>query len=545
MSPLRFGVSTKIFLGFAVVIASFAIASLYSAYRMQNLGESVRFIRRGALPAQGELRVLRNELKAFERALLDRRRQSDLEWARSNLPELKPYERLGELRGRVEELAARPHLNATGRRALEKLGAELLGLESERGALAGLLDTGSLPAVQTLLQETGELSNDHELYELLTRAFTQRVDSGELEEALEFQTALRNVLRQLDRRLSELGRQLDEALAKTNEQAERDEENAVLAVVVLTAVALLISLSALLISHFTLAPIRQLREGVQRIAEGDYGRRVNVATQDEIGQLAGEFNRMVESLAERDRQLARQREALLRTERLATIGKMSAHITHEIRNPLLPLSLNVELLKDELDSALAGDRAARDEVSFLVDAMSRELDRLKAVTGRYLDFARLPTLEPGPTDLVAAVRDTLQFHRSEFTKFNVVLEAELEPVPELELDGQQIRQILVNLLRNAAEALPEGGKIWVKTGNSDGVAFVEVADDGPGISEEDMEKVFGPFFSTKRTGTGLGLAVTQQIMALHGGSIEISCPEGGGTRVALRFPVMDSGGRSR
>lgn len=533
---MRLSVSTKIFLGFALVIASFGVVSVYSIARMQTLGENVRFIREGVVPARDALRGLRTEMKGFEEALA-RRRPSDLAWVRSFLPTLEPFERIGSQRRRVLELAARPHLTPRDRRTLETLAAELRQIEEGRAALDVLVAAGGPPAVQVVLREPNAPTSDRALYGVLTRAFDQKLTEGDTEAALDMQSALGSILRRIDRRLIELGRGFTRAIDATYAEAQRDEDNAILAVIVISTVALLISLGALLSSHLTLRPIRQLREGVRRIAEGDYARRVPVSTHDEIGQLAVEFNRMAESLQERDRMLARQREALLRAERLATIGKMSSQITHEIRNPLSSIGLNVELLEEELAAASAGDAEAAAEAGALLRAVTAEVDRLRDVTERYLRFARLPTADPSPGDLVRVIEDLLEFSHEELQARRVEVETALAPLPQLDIDVQQLRQAFLNVVRNAEEAMPDGGRLSVSTGVEDGAAVIRFADSGVGIPPDDLDKVFDPFYSTKQAGTGLGLALTQQIVSDHGGAIDLDSRPGEGTTVIVRIPL--------
>jgi signal transduction histidine kinase len=539
---MRLSITTKIFLGFAVVIASFGVVSLYSIVRMQTLGENVRFIREGVIPARDALRELHSEMKGFEEAL-GRRRPSDLSWVRSFLPTLAPFERIEALRGRVVELAARPHLSARDRRTLEKLATELQHIGTGNAALEALRSTGGPPPVQLLLRDPLAPTTDRALYGVLTRAFDQRVTEGDQDAALDLQSALGSVLRRIDRRLVELGRGFTRAIAATYAEAQRDEDNAILAVVASATVALLISLGALLSSHLTLRPIRALREGVLRIAEGDYARRVPVTTRDEVGQLAAEFNRMAESLQERDRMLARQREALLRAERLATIGKMSSQITHEIRNPLSSIGLNVELLEEELLAASTGDAEAAREAAALLRAVTGEVDRLRDVTERYLRFARVPSADPSPGDLVQVVADLLDFSREELQTRGVQVEVALAPLPQLDIDVQQLRQAFLNLVRNAAEAMPDGGRLRVETAVDGETVVVRFCDSGVGIPAEDLDKVFDPFFSTKQAGTGLGLALTQQIVSDHGGAIDLSSRPQAGTTVSVRLPLPGAAGR--
>ena len=413
-------VATKIFLGFTVVIVSFGLVSVDSIFRMRSLGENLRFLREGVIPTRDKLKDLHSELKAFEVAL-SRRRLSDLEWLQSFLPTLEPFERIAEMVSRIDALADRAHVKPANRRMLAEVGQRLEVLVSGRLALDGLLEARGLPRVQKLITELPPEATDPDLFALLARELDQCVRDDDLATAREIQRALRGIFRHVERKILEVAHRYTLAIEATTQQAERDEDNAILAVIISSTVALFISLAALFVSYLTLAPIRQLRGGVRRISEGDYERRVRVSTRDEIGQLAAEFNKMAQSLAERDHILEQQREALLRADRLATIGKMSSQVTHEIRNPLSSIGLNVELLEDELERAATGDADAAAEARALLGAVTAEVDRLRAVTEQYLRFARLPKMTRTTASLSRVLTELLNFMREELAGLGIRL----------------------------------------------------------------------------------------------------------------------------
>lgn len=226
------------------------------------------------------------------------------------------------------------------------------------------------------------------------------------------------------------------------------------------------------------------------------------------------------------------KEALIRSERLAAIGRMSAHVTHELRNPLSSIGINAEMLMDTLKL-----RGADPSAQEMGQAIIREVERLTEITEQYLRFARLPEPVLAPVDLVEVVRDLGRFVEQECQAAQVSLRTEL-PAHRLEarVDGDQLRQALLNLVRNAREAMPSGGEVRLIVKASDTSVRILVEDEGPGISEEALERIFDPFFSTKLTGTGLGLALTQQIVSEHGGRL-IAENHQSGARVILEFPL--------
>lgn len=275
----------------------------------------------------------------------------------------------------------------------------------------------------------------------------------------------------------------------------------------------------------TLRPLKVLRLQAREIAGGDYARRVGVRSRDEIGDLAREFDGMAQAIQEREQRL-------IRSERLATVGRMAAHITHEVRNPLASLGLYVELLGDEL--AGVGDEPRR-----LVSAIGKELDRLSEITETYLRFVRLPRPKLEREELGALATSVLEFSRAELQAAGIALDLLVAPrLPEVAADENQIRQALLNLVRNAKEAMGGGGRLRVELVEvPTGHVRLTVADTGSGIAPENLAKIFEPFFSTKDKGTGLGLALVQQIVIEHGGRIEAQSPPGGGTAFVMTFPA--------
>jgi signal transduction histidine kinase len=307
-------------------------------------------------------------------------------------------------------------------------------------------------------------------------------------------------------------------------ELSNNERRAVDAALLLTGLGLFLAVVAALLVLRTLWPLRVLREHARQIAGGDYGRRTDVRSRDEIGDLAREFNAMAHAIEEREHRL-------IRSERLATVGRMAAHITHEVRNPLASVGLYLELLSDEIG-------AENPEARRLVKSLSTEVDRLSEITETYLRFVRLPTPKLEREDLGALVSSVMEFSRGELSVARIDLDLAIASgLPEVGVDESQIRQALLNLVRNAKEAMPEGGRIRVEVGTVDsGWVRLAVGDSGPGISQENLGKIFDPFFSTKEKGTGLGLALVQQIVSDHGGRIEVDLPPTGGTTFAILLP---------
>ncbi len=221
---------------------------------------------------------------------------------------------------------------------------------------------------------------------------------------------------------------------------------------------------------------------------------------------------------------------LIQTERLAAIGRMAAHVTHEVRNPLSSIGLNVDMLGDELSDADS-------ESSKLMESIQQEVERLESITEEYLRLARLPEPSLTPEDPTGLLRDTADFVQREMDAAGVELDVDLaSQLPEVAMDEPQLRQALLNLLRNAREAMPEGGTAKLEATRYEGGVRIQVHDEGAGITEEDREHVFDLFYTTKERGTGLGLPLTQQIVVAHGGKIACKPRHPQGTTFEVWLP---------
>ncbi len=300
---------------------------------------------------------------------------------------------------------------------------------------------------------------------------------------------------------------------------------------VLGLIAVLIGLLTTMWAVFTLRPLRRLRLAAGRIAEGDYASRIDERGPTEVADLAREFNVMGRAIEEREREL-------VRSERLVAVGKMAAMITHEVRNPLSAIGLNTELLVEEL-AALPPERAG--EAAALCRAITTEVDRLTAITEDYLQFARLPKPRVQPEPVEKIIRSLAEFAREDLDSRGVKLEVSVQTdLPRALADEGQLRQALLNLVRNAAESIEEVGSGTISIdARRGGPETVEIAvrDDGLGIPEEVQTKLFDPFFSTKQDGTGLGLALTHQIIREHGGSIRVNSRPGEGATFVMVIPA--------
>jgi signal transduction histidine kinase len=203
-----------------------------------------------------------------------------------------------------------------------------------------------------------------------------------------------------------------------------------------------------------------------------------------------------------------------------------------VRNPLSSIALNLDLLEEELGSS-------DPEVKNLLRAIGQEVQRLSGLSDQYLSMARRKAPEVEECDLGALVRSAVEFMKPEVERHGVELSSDIPAqLPWVNVDQGQIRQVLFNLVRNAREAMPEGGRVLIRIQKIPGALSVRVSDNGPGVPLERIEQLFDPFFTTKDHGTGLGLAVSRQILAAHGGKLEYKPIAPRGSAFTLQIPLL-------
>ncbi|HEU4536249.1 MAG TPA: ATP-binding protein, partial [Polyangiaceae bacterium] len=323
------------------------------------------------------------------------------------------------------------------------------------------------------------------------------------------------------------GRKVERAMDELVDAAVARERRAFEFLLGLSAGTLAVGLFTALYARRALAPLARVTARAEAVARGDLRPRPVEPSNDEIGELATTFEGMVGAIG-------RARRELVQAERLATVGRLAAQITHEIRNPISALGLNVELLEEEVAALPEGAGEARQ----LLAAIKGEVERLAQLSNRYLGLARRPRPDPQTGDVGDLVADVLRFVRPELERAGVRVAFERAAgAPDVRFDEAQIRQALLNLIRNAREAMPGGGSLTLGVAPSgEGGVEITIDDTGGGVPEEVRGSLFDPFFTTKKQGTGLGLAITREIVEAHGGAIACEGREGG-TRFRLRLPT--------
>jgi two-component system NtrC family sensor kinase len=499
--PPRKTVARRVLASFAVTVLAFAGTVGWSGVAQKRAAEDSEELAKGYVRVALEL----GQLRATQATL-------------STLVDGIPDERDPlSTRLLIETLTSARHAEFSQTRKAVNLELPEVGSPATRALATSL--AGELAAAESTLAE------DHAAFETLFGA----IDAGDKDGVNRTLVAVGAIEHDADKRLHALADLVKSSMDELSLAAHAREVRAIYALIGLSLLTLGVGVLVSIHIRRVLAPLARVTERAQAVARGDLTPRDVVPTDDEIGELALAFERMVSAVA-------RAQVRAVSNERLAAIGKMAAHVTHEIRNPLSSIGLNIELLEEEL----AKD-STRSEALLLLSAIAREVERLGLLSEEYLRVARLPSPRMEAEDIATTAREVVAFARPEIERAGCTLSLRVDDdLPPALFDEAQIRQALVNLLRNAREAMGDGGPIDVHV-LADGMSVaIDVDDRGGGISDEIRARVFDPFFSTKGEGTGLGLAITRQIVEAHGGGITCAAREGGGTRFRIALPIAPS-----
>ena len=272
-------------------------------------------------------------------------------------------------------------------------------------------------------------------------------------------------------------------------------------------------------------PIHQLTAGVSQIASGELTHQLEVNSRDEIGQLTQGVNRMAADLKT-------NLERRISAERVAAWRDVARQIAHEIKNPLFPIRVSIENLQKARSQPEIFDSICDECTETIIE----EVDRLQRMVDEFHQFARMPLPDRKPSNLNQIAENALNLYSQSLSQIQI--KTDLNPdLPRISIDPEQIAQVLQNLIKNAVEAMPDGGTLRISTQPIDGSGVaVEVRDTGMGMSRETQREIFTPYYTTKETGTGLGMAIVQRIVTDHGGKISVTSEKGIGTTICLEFP---------
>ncbi len=303
------------------------------------------------------------------------------------------------------------------------------------------------------------------------------------------------------------------------------------AVGVAAAASLVGLLFAFWVSTRITRPIQLLAEGARDVSAGQWDARIDVRSTDEVGRAAIAFNDMT-------RTLSIQRDKLIQAERVAAWRELARRLAHELRNPLFPLQITVENLQR---ARQLENKQFLEVFNESTATLKAELANLNAIVTRFNDFSRMPAPRFTRVGINESLRGAVRLFEPQFSVVGKpTIEAEYslaEPLPEIDADPDLLHRAFQNLVLNALDAMPSGGTLTLRTLALENAVRIEVSDTGTGLSREECDRLFTPYYTTKPKGTGLGLAIVQSIVSDHRGAISVSSEEGRGTTFRMELPL--------
>lgn len=303
---------------------------------------------------------------------------------------------------------------------------------------------------------------------------------------------------------------------------------------VVAGIALLVAVAiAMLLSQIVLKPIHVIQSGLSRLGRGELGVTLDLKD-DEFKDLGDVFASVTEQLKSVAPDGAKRRQLLELSRRVASLGRLTAGVAHEVKNPLNAMTIHLELMRQKL----AGNVAAAPAIPH-VDVISREIRRLDDVVQGFLKFARPEEVSLQPVDLPELMGEVFKTIDAEARAVGVTLETNVEPgLARVEGDASMLRQALLNLAKNAVQAMPNGGRLHAGLHTArDGRVELRLEDSGVGIPPEDLAKVFDLYFTTKEGGTGIGLSLVYRTIQLHHGDVDVESTPGKGTAFVIKLPL--------
>jgi len=292
--------------------------------------------------------------------------------------------------------------------------------------------------------------------------------------------------------------------------------------VVIYGISVLVALAlALFMAERLAEPLRRLVLGTNVVAGGDWKHHIDVKAGGETGRLVSAFNSMVDRLDE-------QRRRLVDVEKMASWRDVARHLAHEIKNPLLPIRLTVQEIRDQYKG---DDERYREFLGESVRVVGDEVDHLQQLVKSFSSFAKMPELHVLPGSLEALVRDVVRLYP------RVATTIEADALPDVVFDPDLMRRVVVNLFDNVVAVAGESVAVGVALRRDGDAAVMSFSDNGPGIPEENLARVFEPYFTTRADGSGLGLAMLKNIVLMHGGTVDVESTPGRGATFTVRLPI--------
>ena len=320
-------------------------------------------------------------------------------------------------------------------------------------------------------------------------------------------------------------------------------------ILILVDSLVLIIFGSFLLARVVVNPLKRLVKVVQRIGGGDLGHRAQVEYENEIGQLATAFNQMVTRLAEKQQDLEKTitklkhtQAELVNTEKLASVGRIAAGVAHEIGNPLTSVLGHTEILHKKLKRKRLKDGEV---LLDLVERMRKETERINRIIKDLLQFSKPPSAHVEDIKVNQLIRDSLNLlkiqEKFRDINFTLSLKDNLSPAKG---DNDHLQQVFLNILINAADAMPDGGSIYIRTKEDKRWVVIAIKDTGMGIPAAELDKIFDPFYTTKSPdkGTGLGLSISLKIIDEFGGKLQVKSKDGKGSEFTIYLQKGSRGG---
>jgi signal transduction histidine kinase len=486
-------------------LVAFSVVLLGSVIAMRQSGQQLELVSTGTVPlARIMARVQSTPIPEFraERLLQDPRAIALYTDARE-----RGHRRIDEGLTEARELLAGIEAQTAGSLGLSGLHKQLDRVEGSWRRLREIEDEAiaALEDLPPATAEDEEISPERQRFEQLIYAKERNLGYYRAD---------------LSQMLTLMVERLDHRLASAVGQADRLHQTGIVWLVALGILATVVTGLSLLWVSRSMAPLSQVLDQVGKIAAGEYQDQRPVAGGGELSELSRELRSTALALAERE-------DRLRRAERLAGVGKVAAQITHEIRNPLNALAMNVDLLAEDPTSKDAAE---------LWTAVRDEIDRLNNITETYLQLARLPSSEHGPVALTDLLEELITLLGAEIARRGIVVTRKWPPGGLwVKGDAEQLRRALMNLLQNSLSAMETGGRLDLSAGRAGEFVELRITDTGGGIAEADLPRIFDPFFSRRDGGTGLGLAIADRIVSDHNGSLRLESKADRGTTAVLRL----------
>jgi signal transduction histidine kinase len=292
------------------------------------------------------------------------------------------------------------------------------------------------------------------------------------------------------------------------------------AVMTLIAALILAPTSYFIVSRY-LRPVKELTDLCREVGRGNFDVQAIVKSKDEIGLLANTFNNMINDLK-------RLREEIRRSERLSAIGQLAAMVSHDLRNPLTAIANAVYYLKTKINPS------ENEKISKMLTIIEEEVKHADKIITDLLDFSRVRKPEFKEVDLTSLVKASLDNVK---IPDNIEVKIEVDQIPPIEADLEDLRRVFINIIQNAVQAMPKGGRLTISAKTMGEYIELKFSDTGIGIPKENLEKLFTPLFTTKAKGVGLGLCICKRIIDAHHGTIEVESDVGKGTTFTIKLPI--------